>query len=232
MDMDDSSGNRNFFKYVFNFDDASKYDMMNIVQYTLIALLPVVGLNKAMQKFVPEADEEKSSLELVAEILIQVISMFLGLFFIHRVVTFVPTYSGVQYPEFSIIFIILAILVITLSLQTKLGEKVSIIMERLQELWEGKGSDKKNKNKKNAVKVSQPISGGAITSGNTSYSDTTSISMLPQGTPSQQQLPNYDAMVRPDTTPLVNAATPGGVEGFGEPMAANAFGGGSFGSIW
>jgi len=231
--MDDSSGNRNFFKYVFNFDDASKFDMMNIVQYTLIALLPVIGLNKAMQKFVPEADEEKSSLELIAEILIQVISMFLGLFFIHRIVTFVPTYSGVQYPEFSIIFIILAVLVITLSLQTKLGEKVSILIERLQDLWEGKSSDKKNKKKKNAVKVSQPISNGGGGGGaNTVYSDTTSISMLPQGTPSQQQLPNYDAMVRPDTTPLVNAATPGGIEGFGEPMAANAFGGGAFGSIW
>jgi hypothetical protein len=39
---------------------------------------------------------------------------------------------------------------------------------------------------------------------------------------------NYNAMYRQDTTPLVNAATPGGNEGFGNmgPVAANeAFGG-------
>jgi hypothetical protein len=43
----------------------------------------------------------------------------------------------------SIIFIILAVLMITLSLQTKLGEKVSVLTERLTELWEGKNDKKK-----------------------------------------------------------------------------------------
>lgn len=223
--MDSEDSGRSFFKYVFNFDDDSKYEMMNIVQYTLIALIPVVSLNKAIQKFVPEADEEKSSLELFAEILIQILTMFLGLLFIHRIVTFVPTYSGVRYPDFSIIFIVLAVLMITLSLQTKLGEKVSILVDRLHELWNGK-ADKKKKKKNgssNDINVSQPISGQS----NAVYSDTTSISMLPQ---SQQTMPNYDTMVRADTTPMMNAAVPGGgVEGFG-PVAASEFLGGSFGS--
>jgi hypothetical protein len=229
--MDGEDSGKNFFKYVFNFDDNSKYDMMNIAQYTFIALIPVVGLNKAIQKFVPEADEEKSSLELLAEVLIQVIVMFFGLLFIHRIVTFVPTYSGVRYPDFSIIFIVLAVLMITLSLQTKLGEKVSILTERLYELWDGTSSDKKKKkNGKNGVKVSQPISGQQSSP---VYNDSTSISMLPSGG-QMQQSPNFDSMVRADTTPLVNAAVPGGgIEGFGEPMAANAVLGGAFGgSAW
>lgn len=229
--MDGEDSGKNFFKYVFNFDDNSKYDMMNIAQYTFIALIPVVGLNKAIQKFVPEADEEKSSLELLAEVLIQVIVMFFGLLFIHRIVTFVPTYSGVRYPDFSIIFIVLAVLMITLSLQTKLGEKVSILTERLNELWDGSSSDKKKKkNGKTSVKVSQPISGQQSSP---VYNDSTSISMLPSGG-QMQQSPNFDSMVRADTTPLVNAAVPGGgIEGFGEPMAANAVLGGAFGgSAW
>ena len=120
MESTDDS-NKNFFKYVFNFDDASKSDMLNIIQYTLIAIIPVVSLNKAMQKYVPESDDRKGSLELLAEIVIQVIGMFVGLLLIHRIITFVPTYSGMNYPDFSIIFIILAVLMITLSLQTKLG---------------------------------------------------------------------------------------------------------------
>ena len=60
-----------------------------------------------MQKYVPEADEKKGSVEILAEVLIQIIVMFIGLLMIHRIITYVPTYSGMEYPEFSIIFIIL-----------------------------------------------------------------------------------------------------------------------------
>jgi hypothetical protein len=230
------SSKMGFFKHVFNFDDDSKSDMLNIIQYSLIALIPIVILNKAMQKYVPEADDEKGSLELIAEILIQVIVMFLGLLIINRIITYIPTYSGVKYPDFNITYIILAVLIITLSLQTKLGEKVCILYERVLELWEGKHEDNgkkcgaKSKGKGN-VKVSQPISqnGNNAAINQSLYSDnSTSISQLPA---LQQQMPDYNAMHRNDNNPLVGAATPGGAEAMGnmmnEPMAANDALGGS-----
>ena len=225
MDSSDDS-NKNFFKHVFNFDDDSKSDILNIIQYSLIAIIPVIVLNKSMQKYVPEADEQKGNLEILAEIVLQVIVMFIGLLTVHRMVTFVPTYSGLEYPEFSIIFIILAVLMITLSLQTKLGEKVSILTERLTELWEGK-SDKKKK--KGNVKVSQPISQNGQPTNQSAmnqamYNDGTSINSLPTSdmSSSAQQMPNYNAMHSQDTTPLVGAATPGEQgEGFNLPVAAS-----------
>ena len=116
--MDSSDDSKGFLKHVFNFDDDSKYDLLNIIQYAMIALIPVIILNKSMSTYVPEADEKKSSVELSAEIIIQIIVMFIGLLIIHRVITFVPTYSGVKYPDFNIVFIILAVLMITLSLTT------------------------------------------------------------------------------------------------------------------
>ena len=36
-------------KHVFNFDDDSKNEMMNIVQYSLLAVIPIVFLNKSSQ---------------------------------------------------------------------------------------------------------------------------------------------------------------------------------------
>lgn len=235
MDSSDDS-NKSFFKHVFNFDDDSKSDILNILQYALIALIPVIILNKSIGKYVPEADDKKTSLELSAEVIIQIIVTFMGLLIIHRIITFVPTYSGAKYPDFHIVYIILAILMIMMSLQTKLGEKVSILVERVVELWEGK-SDKKKKNGKNAVKVSQPISGQQMITSSMSqpnYTDGTAISSLPMN--DTQQLPNYDAMHRPDTTPLVGAASPGASqEGFdiGQGiLPANAVLGGSFGSAW
>ena len=240
MDSSENS-NKSFLKHVFNFDDDSKSDMLNIIQYTLIAITPVVSLNKAMQKYVPESDDRKGSIELLAEIILQVVGMFIGLLLIHRIITFVPTYSGMNYPDFNIVFIILAVLMITLSLQTKLGEKVSVLTDRLSELWDGKPSGKKgnknnNNNNNSAVKVSQPISGqnnynipNQNMSSGSGYTDGTSINSLPTET---QQLPDYNNMVRNDSTPLQNAATPGDMsEGF-VPMAASEFLGGGFGSSW
>ena len=239
--MDSSDDSKGFLKHVFNFDDDSKYDLLNIIQYAMIALIPVIILNKSMSTYVPEADEKKSSVELSAEIIIQIIVMFIGLLIIHRVITFVPTYSGVKYPDFNIVFIILAVLMITLSLQTKLGEKVSILFDRLMDLWNGTDSTKK-KGKSGNVKVTQPIAGqqigGSITGqvmpqSQPTYTDGTSINSLPtSSSTSTQQLPNYDNMYKQDTTPLVNAATPGGMEGVQEPMAANSVLGGGFGSSW
>jgi hypothetical protein len=258
MDSSDNS-KKGFFKHVFNFDNDSKSDILNIIQYTLIAIIPVVVLNKGMQKYVPEADEKKGSVEILAEVLIQLIVMFIGLLIIHRIVTYVPTYSGMEYPEYNIIFNVLAILMITLSLQTKLGEKVSILVDRITELWEGPQSKMKNNGKKGNgnssgnVKVSQPISGQNMgmsmamppntiptnqsVMSQSLYGGSTSISQLPSDssnqsyTQSSQQLPNYNNMYQQDTTPLVGAATPGIPEAFSEPMAANSvLGGGAFGS--
>jgi len=232
-----TNGKPSFFKHVFNFNDDSKNDMMNIVQYAGIALIPVVILNKAMQRFVPEADEEKGSPEILAEVFGQIFIMFLGILIIHRIITFIPTYSGDKYADFNTTSIILAMLVIVLSLQTKLGEKVSIIVDRVTELWEGpKDTKKKGKKGQGNVKVSQPISQGqsAMNQAMMTSPGTTSINSLPQQQLPQQPTPDYNNMYQQDSTPLVGAATPG-VEGFGggEIMAANAFGGGSaFGSAF
>lgn len=233
-----SNGKTGFFKHVFNFNDDSKSEMLNIVQYAVLALIPVIILNKLTQRYIPEADDEKGSIEIVAEILAQIIAMFLFILFIHRIITFVPTYSGEKYADFSITSIILAMLVIILSLQTKLGEKVSILVDRLTDLWNGPADVKKGK--KGNLKVTQPISQNQIAMNQSlnsiglssgSMMGTTSISSLPQNT-STQQLPDYNNMFQQNPTPLVDAATPGmSMESF-EPMAANAGGGGSFGSAF
>ena len=226
-----SHGKQSFMKHVFNFDENSKAEILNIIQYSALALIPVVIINKLTQRFVPEADDEKGSIEIVAEILAQVIVMFLFILLIHRTVTYFPTYSGEKYADFSVTNIILAMLVIILSLQTKLGEKVSILVDRVISLWEGP-KDIKGKKGQGNVKVSQPISQNQSAMNQSINSmGSTSISTLPISQPTMtQQIPNYDQMYQQDSTPLVGAASPS-MESF-EPMAANAGGGGSFGSAF
>ena len=244
MDSSDDS-KESFIKHVFYFNDKSKADLLNLMQYSFISIIPIVLLNKLIAKFVPEADETKGSLEVSAEILLQIFVMMFGIYMINRFITFFPTYSGAEYANFNVVSIVIVILMITISLQTRLGEKFNILVERITEMWEGKPAkntkNTKNNKTNNNVKVTQPISGQGPTNMSSQsmnqsamnqamYSDGTSINSLPNG--DSQQLPNYNNMHQQDNTPLVNAATPS-MEGFGNQiMAANEVLGGSFGSSW
>jgi len=226
-----------FFNHVFNFNDDSKDEMMNIVQYAVLAIIPVVIFNKATQRIIPEADDEKGTPEIAIEVILQTVSMFLGIMIIHRIITFIPTHSGVKYSSLSVTSNVLAALVIILSLQTKLGEKVSILVDRAVDLWEGKTSDDKLKKRPSNVKVSQPISQNQISQslGYSGGGGSTPISQLPiapQITKPQQsqeyansyhQSNTYGAQ-QPQASYMNNQMMEQN-----EPMAAN-FGGSSFGS--
>ena len=132
-----------FFDHVFTFDSKSKVIAFNTIQYALLAIVPVVVWNKMMQRYVPDADEEKGSFEIWFEVMAQVVAMFTGIIFIHRIITYPPTYSESPYGTFNVTNIVLAVLMIVLSLKTKIGDKVSIIANRIVDAWEGTDSTKK-----------------------------------------------------------------------------------------
>ena len=212
--------NEGFVAHVFNFDEDSKIEMMNIVQYTLVGVIPVILLNKTMQKYVPEADDEKGSAELLAEIAIQLIVMFIGILLTHRIVTFVPTYSTVKYEKVSIVQIVLAVLMITLSLQTKLGEKVSIVFDRVSEAIMGKsreGMENEEKEKKAAAQQQQGMQNMRTAPGTDGFSlpqqpGTTSISSIaPQG---MQNMRESMETQQPQAGGMTDNFVGGGIEAF------------------
>ena len=130
---------KSFLSHVFSTTDEGKAEILNVVQYATLGIIPVVLLNKAIQKFIPEADGEKATLELLVEVFLQAIIMFCGMILIHRFITYFPTYSGFKYENLTLTNVILAFLVIVLSIQTKLGIKVNILVDRAMELWNGPG---------------------------------------------------------------------------------------------
>jgi len=140
---------QSFFSHVFSTTDEGKSEMLNIIQYASLGVLPIVVLNKLIQRFIPEADLDKSTLELLVEIFLQILIMFCGIIIIHRMITYLPTYSGQSYEIMNFTNVILAFLVIILSIQTKLGIKTNIIYDRVLELWNGTES---NNHRKQTVK--------------------------------------------------------------------------------
>jgi hypothetical protein len=243
--MDNSDNKRSFIKHVFSLDGDSKSEVLNICQYALLATIPILILNKTIKHFSPEIDSKKSSIEITLEIFIQIIVIFIVLLIIHRIITYLPTYSGMEYPDISIIQIVLITLMFLFSLNTSIAEKANIIILRVTDYFSGRNDSKQSKKKQssNMTQNQQP-----------QHAQTPSLSMQ-----QQQQLPDYNNFYTKDTTPLVGASTPGGENngegfspmmpnglgpnlaqggsaaiGYGEPMAANAvLGGGSFGNaLW
>ena len=132
-----------FISHVFNFDNKSKNELTNIIQYSILAIFPIVILNKTIQRFIPEADETKGSIEVLIEIILQLGLIFVGMFFIHRIITYIPTYSESKYDSLSVINNIISFLIIILSLQTKLGDKMNIIMDRILSFIDNTPNEKK-----------------------------------------------------------------------------------------
>jgi hypothetical protein len=94
---------KNFLKYIFNFDKDTRIELINMLQFALIGFIPLIILMKVLEKYNPNPDNIKNSIEISGEIVIHIIFLLLGLFFIVRIVTYFPPISGEEYPKISII---------------------------------------------------------------------------------------------------------------------------------
>ena len=153
----------NFINHVFDIGDESKKDLLNVVQFSVLAIIPLIALNKSIHAIIPEASGMKGSLELGLEVLGQTTMMLVGLILIQRIITFIPTYSGDEYKTSNLITVILPFLMIILSLQTKMGEKCNILYKRAVDTWNGNRGfenfeEEGNENEQGGkVTTSQPI---------------------------------------------------------------------------
>jgi len=195
----------NFVNHVFNFETESKNEFVNIIQYCIIGVIFVTLLNKSVQTYLPEIDKDKGTIAILSEIMIQVIVLFVGIVFIHRIITYIPTMSGVPYADLNVITTILPVLVVLLSV-SKLGEKVSILVERI---FHEPSSQVK-------LTPKQPISGSP---------NSVPPQILPPGlntsNPMATPEPDFNTMFSGPANPLQNAQEPF------EPMPSN-FGGSIF----
>ena len=140
---DEGTKKLTFLSHVFCTTEKGKAEMFNTIQYASMGLIPVILLNKLIQRLIPEADAGKSSLELLVEIFLQIIIIFGGIVLIHRTITFLPTFSEIPYEPFAVNNAILTFLVILLSIQSKMGLKSNILYDRSLDMWNGTSGDEK-----------------------------------------------------------------------------------------
>ena len=224
-----------FFNYVFNFDSDNKAILLNMFQYIIIALIPVIVLLKLIKEYIPEDDDKKESIELILEIIIQLGVLFIAMYMIDKIIRYFPTYSKVPYTKFNEISFIIPTLVLIMTMQTKLGAKINILYDRTLELWNGKPQTRGGNNQGN-IRVSQPI----VMPGShqVSRADTLDNTIM---APRANQLPAQNNISLIDSLPNMmnsgnngnnfqNQAMQNAFMDSMEPMAANGALGGAFGS--
>ena len=204
-----------FINHVFNFDNDTKCEVLNVGQYLLLAIIPMGFYNYMVDSVIPDVDESKGNLEILGEIVGQ-LSLVLVLIFI----------------------------VLAYESHTKVGEKTKVLLGRVRDIWEGKKNDDKKGKKKDGsvVKVTQPISRAGMPTHQPSRADYLSshnamsspTQMLPPQNPPSQQIPTTNSGASNNMYNnggfggLQDANTPSMTQ---EPMAANAaLGGGGFGA--
>lgn len=234
-----------FVNYMFTFEDEQKSELTNMIQYSILAIMPIMLILRSVKSLVPEEDESKGCLEISAECVLQIIFIMVSIWVTNRIIRYVPTYSKTEYGKFSPVNFIIPFLIILATMQSKLGFKLNILMERCLEMWHGKSTE---------GEVAKNVKGGQAQNVNYRAGHEGFANGAPQHQPSQadyqneanltgggnpgmggiqsQQAPDFNAMYQGPTNPLVQAETPGNSMSDG-PMAANSVLGGGFGgSAW
>jgi hypothetical protein len=148
--------------------------------------------------------------------MLQLMIMFCGIVLIHRVISYIPTYSGFKYENLTLTNVILAFLVILLSIQTKMGIKVNIMVDRVAELWNGPSPEEKGSSR------SSRSSGHKASKAD--YYDLPKLSPEMFVPPAAPKPPVQVASSSPSAPSMMD---------FSGPVAANGvLGGGSFGAYF
>lgn len=224
------------FSHMFSYDDDSKGIIMNMLQYMLMAIVPVVIILKIVKEYVPEDDDSKGTFEITIEVVLQLGVLFLGIWFIDRFIRYFPTFSKMPYTKGNELSFIIPLLFIMITMQTKLGAKINILIERLNEIWVGNNSQQNQQQSGNVI-TRQPLA----QCHQVSRGDSLDAQLIPppsktinpsvdNSTTLINNLPNLNNSGQDPNnrygTDVMNLAL---LDGDNEPMAANGMLGGAFG---
>jgi hypothetical protein len=206
---------KGFFAYVFSWNDTIKRQLTNLWQFITLAFIFLIILLHLLNKYYPIIDETKSSVEIFLLLIFYLYILLFSIYFIIRIISYIPTISGEEYNSFhNSLFLLpltISIMISIILFNNHFQEGIFILFERLTEAWNG--GDKKKKKKKQQQEtqentsapqmISQPIA--PLYTGNT-----TPIHQLP---PPQEGYQNQNYSQNQEYQPQNNI-----------PVAANEMG--------
>lgn len=204
-----------FFNHVFNFDDDNKNEMLNMFQYALMSIIPIIIILKAVKHLIPDEDESKGNLEITLEIVGQLLLIIGLIWFSDKTIRYFPTYSGNNYHTFYPTNYLLPFILILATMQTKFGSKLNILVDRSMVLLNGKTAEESEKTTTPVANQHQPSQADHLADNTNLLPSNRNLTAMPQ---QPQNNVDFSNMYANTETPLVDASV---------PMAANEGLGGS-----
>ncbi len=119
-----------FMSYLTTITPVEKNELLNVFQYVLLAIIPLVLLLKFMKEYIPPENPTKSSIETSTEVVIQLFLIFVVFWLIHKIVLYIPTYSNTPYEKLNMVQLVLPVLFLLFCMKSSISEKLSILLER------------------------------------------------------------------------------------------------------
>ena len=131
--MDDSikpMTNQGFFSYVFKLSKFKQEDLLNILQYSALSIAPIMVYIYFTKKYFPTIVHTDSSLYIFIVTFFELMFMILGIFFIDRIVNFIPTFSGKYYEVINLTGVLIVFVTLLLLSHAGFRERTAILLYR------------------------------------------------------------------------------------------------------
>jgi hypothetical protein len=122
--------NQGFFSYVFKLSKFKQSDLVNFVQYSAISIVPFLIIYYYIKKYSPEITYQSSTIYILLVTFISIMAYIVGIFFIDRVVNFIPTLSGKYYDVINLTNISIVLIMVLLLTRAGYMERTSILLYR------------------------------------------------------------------------------------------------------
>lgn len=173
-------------------------ELQNMIQYAVLALIPMVIVVRGIHMALPDVEHEKGTMEITAELVGHIVLIVCGIWISDRLVRYLPTYSGTPYYPPAIVSALPVLVLLLIAVDGRISSKIRIIVDRLMERGESHTPP--------AIVSSQPIARAGRAQESSLLPADASLTAIPQVEEPEvpAQMPSYD----------------------NEPMAANDFAGG------
>lgn len=122
--------NQGFFSYVFKLSKFKQADLLNFAQYTALSIIPLMLFYFYIKKYTPSITYQSSSFYICIITFIEIILFVVAVFFIDRIVNYIPTLSGKYYDTINLVNISILFVMIILLSQAGYRERTSILLYR------------------------------------------------------------------------------------------------------
>jgi len=127
--------NQGFFSYVFKLSKFKQADLLNFIQYCMISIIPFILIYYFIKKFSFSITYKDSSLYILSITFLSIIAFTIGIFFIDRIVNYIPALSGKFYDIINITNMSIVIIMLLLIVRSGYLERTSILLSRFDAIF-------------------------------------------------------------------------------------------------